>query len=283
MILGISSFAFGWAIGVQGHQPQTAMSEIDLTSIAVTHGLQCLQIGDNLPIHTFNRERLEAFRTVIEKHNIRLEVGARMLTDEHLAHYLQLASFLKAPLLRFVVDGDEYEPDLVTVKSIIQNALPKLKENRITLGIENHDRFKTRELVTLMEAIDSPFVGICLDCANSLGAGEGLEYVATMLAPFTVNLHIKDFKAERLPHKMGFVVTGAPVGKGLANVPFLLETLVKFNRCETAVIEQWVPRSNTLEETIEDEKRWAYEGIEYLKETGWFESGQHRRNTNTSL
>jgi len=278
MILGISSFAFGWGIGVDGHRPQAPMSETDLAAIALEQGLQCLQIGDNLPIHTFSRDRLNAFKTVIGKHDMRLEIGARKLTDEHLQRYIELASYLKAPLLRFVIDGDQYEPHVPTIQSIVKNVLPELKENRIVLGIENHDRFKTTQLVKLMDAINSPYVGICLDCANSLGAGEGLEYVATMLAPFTVNLHIKDFKTERLRHKMGFLITGERVGKGLVNVPFLLEKLLPFNRCQSAVLEQWVPEGGTIQATIDVEKQWAYEGIEYLKQTGWFELSQHKKN-----
>jgi 3-oxoisoapionate decarboxylase len=283
MILGISSFAFGWGVGVNSHHPQRPMSEIDLTAIALERGIHCLQIGDNLPIHTFSQDRVNALKNVIEKHKMRLEVGARKLTDEHLQRYIELASYVKAPLLRFVTDGDQYEPDLPTLQSIIKNALQQLKENRIVLGIENHDRFRATQLVKLMEGINSPHVGICLDCANSLGAGEGLEYVATLLAPFTVNLHIKDFKAERLRHKMGFLITGARLGKGLANVPFLLEKLLPFNRCESAVLEQWVPQGDTIQATIEAEKEWAYEGIEYLKQSGWFELSQHTKNTNTYL
>lgn len=280
MILGISSFAFGWAIGVEGHNPSAPMTEVDLVAIGLGHGLQCIQIGDNLPLHTFSADRLNAFQTIIGKHHLRLEVGARKLTADHLQRYIELAGYLRAPLLRFVVDGDQYEPKLSEVESIVRNALPELKERAIVLGIENHDRFRARQLVKLLDAINSPHVGICLDCANSLGAGEGLEHVATILAPFTVNLHLKDFTAGRLDHKMGFQITGARLGTGLMDLPLLLEKLLAFNRCQSAVLEQWAPRLATIQDTIELEKQWANEGLEYLKQSRLFELHQHTENKN---
>jgi 3-oxoisoapionate decarboxylase len=133
------------------------------------------------------------------------------------------------------------------------------------LGIENHDRLRATELEFLMETLDSPHVGICLDCVNSLGAGEGLDHVAKHLSPYTVNLHIKDFTIQRAVHSMGFTVTGAPAGKGMTNIPALLETLGHFQRCQSAVLEQWVPFQGDLTRTIKLEERWAEESLSYLK------------------
>src|SRR5688572_18214544 len=204
MKLGISSFTYGWSIGVPGNLPAVRMDEIDLLYHANYFGVSCLQIGDNLPLHELSSAQLHALKSQAINHNIRLEIGARKLTQEHLNRYLDLTTFFNSPLLRFVVDGDGYEPDSTTIIEIIRKALPSLKQNNIILGIENHDRFKADELVSIMNAVNDPSVGICLDCVNSLGAGEGLEWVLNRLAPFTVNLHIKDFKIERLYHKMGF-------------------------------------------------------------------------------
>lgn len=270
MILGISSFTYGWAIaGDENHEPMPETALIDDT---VNFGLRCLQIGDNLPLHELSDERLRALKTLAQKHSIRLEVGARKLTEEHLQRYIKLAASLKAPLLRFVIDGDRYEPDLQTVKSILNDALPELKKRNIVLGIENHDRFKARELASLMHSIGSPYIGICLDCANSIGAGEGIEHVATLLAPYTINLHIKDFKAERLHHKMGFKITGAELGTGLTNVARLMQLVTAHNRCTSAVLEQWVSPAENFSGTLRKEREWAESGIRYLKSLPYFTS-----------
>lgn len=265
MVLGISSFTYGWAVGVPGHLPAKRMDSLDLLNKALLFGLSCVQIGDNLPLHELSATTLEELKTLSQKHKLRLELGARKLTPEHLRRYIALTAYFEAPLLRFVIDGDNYEPDIVTVINIIRDVLSELEYNRITLGIENHDRFKARELANMMDTINHPRVGICLDCVNSLGAGEGLEWVSSVLAPYTVNLHIKDFNIKRHDHKMGFTVTGTEAGKGMLDTPELIKKLKVCKRCESAVLEQWIAPESTIEETVKKEARWAEAAIEYLK------------------
>jgi sugar phosphate isomerase/epimerase len=270
MVFGLSSFAFGWAIGTKGFTPQKPMTEEDLLSKTLKAGMACLQMGDNIPLHLFSTERLEQFKTSVSQNNIRLEVGARRLTRDHLNTYIDIAIAFKSPLLRFVVDGDHYEPDSSEIISIIKEFIPRLKENNLVLGIENHDRFKAKELAFIMQSVHNDIVGICLDSVNSIGAGEGLEYVTATLVPFTVNLHIKDFVIRRADHQMGFTITGAPLGKGMIQLPMLLEQLAKYNRCKSAVIEQWVTPEENLEDTIRKEEQWANQSIEYIKSMSSF-------------
>ena len=268
MILGISSFTYGWAFHVRdGAAPLTAK---DLVAQTLAFGLKCLQIGDNLPLHAMPPDQLSGLRDTVQKNNIRLEIGARGLTDENLQRYLELATNLRSPLLRFVIDEAGYQPDTETIISMLKNTLADLRRHQIILGIENHDRFKARELVYMMEAISDDRVGICLDSVNSIGAGEGIEWVTDLLAPFTVNLHIKDFTVRRFPHNMGFTVAGAPSGQGMLDLPMVMEKLSKYNRCHSAILEQWVIPEERIADTIKKEKRWAVEGINYLKQLAYF-------------
>jgi len=270
MILGLSSFTFGWSIGVEGSMPAVPMNEVDLVNKVVAAELQCVQIGDNLPLHTLSPERLDHLKYLIIKHNIRLELGARKLTREHLQHYIKLAAFFESPLLRFVVDGYQYEPDDSTIIHVINESLPLLKTNNLILGIENHDRFKATELASIMDAIDDEQVGVCLDCVNSIGSGEGLDWVSKVLVPYTVNLHIKDFVIKRFPHNMGFTVTGTPTGRGMTKVPQLLNELAEYKRCTSAVLEQWVTPEEKIETTVRKELEWADESLNYLKQLPHF-------------
>lgn len=270
MQLGIGSYTYGWSIGVESSLPPAPITEIDLIQRVLDFEISCLQLGDNLAVDTFSEERKLNLKSLCDKHDLRLELGARKLTAEHLDRYITLSTFFQAPLLRFVIDADGYEPNSSAVIDILKNALPDLQKNNITLCIENHDRFKAQSLASMMEAIGSMYVGICLDCVNSMGIGEGLEYVTDVLAPYTVNLHLKDFKVERLHHKMGFTVTGCPAGKGMINVPLILEKVLRYNRCQSAILEQWVPFQHTIETTVQIEKDWADESMKYLKSMSKF-------------
>jgi sugar phosphate isomerase/epimerase len=265
MILGISSYAFGWNIGLPGHTPALPMEEEELLLEAERANVRCVQIADNLLRPDWPHERLLRFRNMAQSRQIRIEVGARGLDERNLNRHVEICQTLGAPLLRMVVDAPGILPSPADVSRIINNCLPALQASQLTLAIENHDRLGARSLAGVMESIGNQCVGICLDTANSLGAGEGLAYVLDILGPYTVNLHIKDFCVSRLEHQMGFIVQGAPVGKGLANVSGLIGSVAKHGRCQSAILEQWVPPLPNLSETTERERQWARDGLAYLQ------------------
>jgi len=263
MKLGLSSFTYGWAVGVRGHEPSRPLDEQGLLDRCNELDVKLLQIGDNLPLHTFDTARLSSLADRSAKEGIELEIGARGLTRERVIQYARIARSIGARLIRFVIDDAQLEPTPEAVVGVLCEVLPQL--DGLTLGIENHDRFPAATLRSVIDAVGSPRIGVCLDTANSLGAGEGIASVATMLAPFTVNVHVKDVAVERVPHLMGFSVHGRPAGEGMLDIPSLLRQVTAFGRCETAVLELWTPPESRVEETIAKEARWAKQSLDYLK------------------
>jgi len=265
MQLGISTYTYGWAVGTPDNRPAAHLNEQALLDRAKAFGIGLVQFGDNLPLHDLSTEQLEALYQRALEAKIDLEVGARGLTVEHLERYVEIALRVDAHLLRFVIDRADYEPPVDDVVSLLKEASPLLHRHRITLALENHDRLKAREFARIIERVGSDNVGICLDSVNSMGAGEGLEEVVETLAPYTVNLHLKDFGIERLPHQMGFQIDGRPAGQGMLNVPWLVEQVGQYGRCQTAILEQWVVPEEDIRETILKEQRWAEESLAYLR------------------
>jgi sugar phosphate isomerase/epimerase len=266
MTLGISSFTYGWAVGISGNMPKNPMKALDLLQKAVDFNLCCVQFGDNLPLHELTENELIEVSNFAKKHQIRIELGARGLQPAYLQKYIEICTFLRSDLLRFVIDAHDFEPSPHEIIAIIKDFVPELAKKNITLGIENHDRLKVKTLASIIENIDNECVGICLDCVNSMGAGEGLEYVAEVLVPYTVNLHIKDYQIERFPHKMGFTINGRPAGKGMLDLPFLIDKLATYARCKSAILELWTPPEPSLTHTIMKEEKWAEESVIYLKD-----------------
>lgn len=261
---GISSYTYTWAIGVPGKEPKNPMTIFQLIEKAVEMDVEVVQVADNLPLDQFSDIELLKIRNYAEDLNVQIEVGAKKMTPENLERYIEIAAFFSSPILRFVIDGEGFQPELEEIHEIIGNAVPILEENKIILAIENHDRFKVAEFVEMVEKAGSQFVGICLDSVNSMGAGEGLETVIGKLSPLAVNLHIKEFLVKRVFHKMGFVIEGCPLGEGMLPVTELVEKVSL--RCQSAILEQWTPPEDTIEKTIEREARWAEQSIKFLKE-----------------
>jgi sugar phosphate isomerase/epimerase len=164
-----------------------------------------------------------------------------------------------------VIDSTRFEPDIHTIISIIKDLLPELKSRKIRLALENHDRIKARDFEKIIQSVGSSMVGICLDSVNSMGAGEGFESVCDTLIPYTINLHIKDFKIYRMSHKMGFTIEGRPAGQGMLNIPDLVERIEDTGLCHSAFLELWTPPEQSIEQTIAKEAEWADESIRYLK------------------
>jgi sugar phosphate isomerase/epimerase len=164
-----------------------------------------------------------------------------------------------------VIDGPGFAPSVDEVVTIVTEALPRLREAGIKLAIENHDRLAAVEFREIVKRTDEDQVGICLDSVNSLGAGEAIREVTEVLAPYVLNLHIKDFTVRRVSHMMGFVVEGMPAGQGMLDIPWLLEQVRRHGRCQSAILELWTPPESTPDRTVATEARWAEESLRYLK------------------
>jgi len=241
----------------------------ELVDKASSYGISLVQIADNLPVEYLTEGELELLAGYSTEKGIALEMGGRGLTTEHTMKCLHAAGILRSPILRMVIDAAGYEPSVPDIKGIIRDLLPEFRSRKIRLAIENHDRLKAGEFEDIIISAGSDWVGICLDSVNSMGAGEGFETVSEILAPYTLNLHIKDFSIHRVSHKMGLIIEGCPAGKGMLDIPGLIGLISSYGRCDSAILELWTPPAENIEATIKKEARWAEESIEYLKPLIW--------------
>lgn len=241
------------------------MSASDLLQHAAANGISYVQFGDNLPLEKLSHAEREQLQALAARLNVNIEVGTRRLTQEQILLCLPIAQQFSSRFLRVVIDDQDYHPTEAEVIGVIHELLPKLKKAGVMLAIENHDRFPAKTLERIIQKTDRDWVGICLDTANSLGAGEGHQAVLETLAPYTINLHVKDITITRLPHKMGFIVEGCAAGQGLLPIPVVLATLEKYGRCQTATLEVWSQPAETVEVSIANELRWVDQSIQYLK------------------
>lgn len=242
------------------------MTAIDLLQYAASKNIYHVQFGDNMPLHLFSDKDLRELKETKDFLGIHVEVGTRRLDVENINQYISIAKCLQSPFLRVVIDDENYHPAVEEVKKIIKQVLPVLKDENIILAIENHDRFSAKSLAEIIEATDPDRVAICLDTANSIGAGEGINEVLAILAPYTINLHAKDFTIKRVAHKMGFVVEGCVAGDGCVDIPSILQSLKPYGRCKTATLEVWSNPLQTIDETIKREQQWVEKSIQYLKQ-----------------
>jgi 3-oxoisoapionate decarboxylase len=268
MKLGFTSYAYAWTIGIPDFpQPRTRMDVFSFLRRTAALHLQVAQAADNLlpaPEKTdpaWAREVGQEARSL----GLELEIGARGLTEDSLDAQLRLLPVFGARLLRFVIDGPGHHPSLDVVAEWIRTRTGLLEREGFTLAIENHDRFRATELAAFLDHVNSPAVGLCLDTANSLGAGEGLDTVLQALGRHTVNLHVKDVRIERFPHMLGFTVKGCAAGSGVVDFTSLFNALASQPRCLHALVELWPEPGPDIDETVAREARLAEDSIRFLR------------------
>lgn len=265
--IGISSFSYSYAVGYPGFEPEKRMDAFGLVEKAAEMELPVLQIADNCPLDKLSAAGLSDLAVYAKQQLVELEVGTRGIETGNLERYIGIARTLGAKLLRVVIDTAWHHPEFDEIVSLISKVLPRLADNGITLGIENHDRFKAHVFADIMEAVDNPYVGIVLDTVNSFACEENTTQVMDTLAKYTVNFHVKDFRIERVKNNMGLLVTGTPAGEGFMDIPLMVDRLCREARSDfSSILELWMAPESNLAETLQKEDRWVKESIAYLKQ-----------------
>ena len=65
---------------------------------------------------------------------------------------------------------------------------------------------------------------------------------------------------------LGLTIEGCPAGQGMLDIPWLLQELRSNDRDPNAILEQWTPPDERLEDTMAKERRWADDSVKYLRQ-----------------
>ena len=204
MRLGIGSYAYTWSLGVPGQpRPTAPMGPEDLIDTAAEHGVNVVQLCDNVPLPDFDDAAVQRLARRARERCVTLEAGVRGTEHGFLRRMIEVTSSLGARLLRTMVTDT-----IAQAESELRQVLLDLERSDMTLAIENYERHSVQDLAGLLRRLESPRVGACLDTVNSFGALEAPREVITSLMPLAVSLHVKDFDVVRSEHRMGFSVVG---------------------------------------------------------------------------
>lgn len=255
MRIGLSSFCYRYAV----NDTFAPLGAVEMLRKAAALGVDLLQVCDNLPLDALSDDELDEVQRVAAALGVAIEVGTSGLDPDHLARYVALADRFGSRALRLVLGSD----DVALASERLRAILPALEEAGVVLAIENHFDLPSPQLVALIEALDSGWVGICLDTANSVGLVEPpLETVAA-LSPFARQVHLKDYLVERAP--IGYHVTGRALGEGWLDANRVLALLGERAGELDYMAELWMDPAETREETLAQEERWIARSVAALR------------------
>jgi 3-oxoisoapionate decarboxylase len=132
--------------------------------------------------------------------------------------------------------GRRYEvfPSLEAFQSFHKNCQrtlqliePILKRHQLKLAIENHKDHTTGELIALLKAISSEWIGVLVDTGNNIALLEEPHTVIEALAPYALSVHLKDMAVQ--PAEDGFLLSEVPLGTGFLDLNRMITTLRRAN------------------------------------------------------
>jgi sugar phosphate isomerase/epimerase len=266
----VGSWTFPWATGtVQDRRPEPILDPVGVVQRTVDIGVHVVHFLDNLPLDIFDGKVLDRARDLALDHNIEVEVGTRGTEPAHLLKYLEIAQRMGARLVRTMGGWHKAPAPVAQIKANFRKVLPQFDGAGVRIALENYEAYSTSDIAAIVQEIDSPSLGVCLDLTNSFAAMESADEILQNLAPFTISVHLKEFTVERLEYLMGFAFRGKPTGQGVLPLTKIFETLWANSRKANVIVEQWPPFNENLEKTMEMEFEWARQGVEHLGGMGY--------------
>jgi sugar phosphate isomerase/epimerase len=261
--IGLSTYAFFWRGSVRVERPLTLVEMIEQTAQA---GLQLFQICDHPGLTELSPSGLRHLRSAADAVGVALEVGTRGLQPDHLTRHLRIAEVLGARLVRTMVTSGDDRPDRPEAARRLGAVLPSFSAEGVTIALETYEQVPSAELLALVEGLDDPHLGICLDPGNTVAALERPADVVARCAHRTVNLHVKDFGFARAPGWVGFELSGRPLGTGLLDLDQLFGTVRPDERGISQIVEHWLPWQDDAATTCATEAAWTQRSVDVLRE-----------------
>ncbi|CAN0605955.1 unnamed protein product, partial [Ectocarpus sp. 12 AP-2014] len=167
------------------------MAASELMDVAKDHDLAVVQYAENCPLHLLDADELASLKSKADAFGIAIELGTQSFNAQEVETYIGIGQSVGAKILRVALDGPDAQKPIADLAAEFKALMPKAKDAGLRIAIENHFNYPSPRLVKLLDAIDNDGVGVCLDVANSICAGEWPMETVNTLAAHTINLHLK--------------------------------------------------------------------------------------------
>ena len=160
-----------------------------------------------------------------------LEGGMNETAYDDMIRSLDYAERIGAKVMRVVGSSllfrnQPHPPQLERLTTMFRKAAPIAEGRGIRLAVENHIDFTSDEMLSLLEAVNSPYLGINFDTGNFLRLLDDPVKGMAKLASRVYATHIKDLKIQKgIAPDEWFFFSSTPVGDGLVDNQRLVQML----------------------------------------------------------
>ncbi len=264
-MLGIGSYAFRWQVGIRDRIPERPITAAEVLDHAARLEVHLVQFADNLPLHKLPSADLESLGAQARHLGITLELGMTGCDPALVDQYLRLAETLDVSLLRIAPTAEESARSNAEIAGLFNRLVPGCRAAGVVLAVENHFHLPSPRLVEIINAVSSESLGVCLDVANSIACQEWPETTIGLLAPYAVNLHLKDYRIALDPHGVGGRFVGTPLGQGVFDPAIVFNALGRSGRSLNTILEHWLPWQGDFAATQALELAWLEQSVAAAK------------------
>lgn len=226
MLLGLHTYSFNlhgmYGIWAKSKEiPARAMDILDLMELSEKLGLDGLQITP-VDCESTDRKQLSKIRRAASKHNLYLEYNFSLnekfdpRLNNTIEDAIDISASLGADIAKISMDIERPRPigasrhDPVVMRQLeaiaekLVDAAPKAEKNGVKLAVENHTETFASEIKWLVDQVNHPWIGACIDTVNSLAVFEDPLVAVEVLAPIAFVIHFKDSEILKTPYGLKF-------------------------------------------------------------------------------
>lgn len=162
-----------------------------------------------------------------------LERGQNWTAYNEMVTMIPYARMIGADVMRVVGSSlmfrhEPHGPQIEALVKMFKEAVKVAEDNGVKLAVENHIDFTSKEIMQMLEEVNSDYFGLNFDTGNFLRLLDdpvaGMEY----LAPHVLATHVKDLYPDKNARPTDWhFFAGVPVGKGLIDNQTLAKLLHK--------------------------------------------------------
>jgi sugar phosphate isomerase/epimerase len=259
------------------------MSTFELFDQSDRWGLDGLHLDDGV-LENLEESYLKEVGAAAEEkglyleYNFSMDLGSQGIGIQHdLAEAIATAQAIGADIVKVSMDlirprpvaASRFHPEVMaqikSVASRIKQLAPAAEAAGVKIAVENHCDTFSEEILWLLDQVDNPRVGACVDTVNALMVMEDPMEAIENLSPRAFTNHFRDDRIEFQRH--GFKLTGTAIGDGDIDIKRAYE-IIKTKSCMNRInieTEMEIPLDD-METALRMEKETVERSIKYCRE-----------------
>ena len=243
---GLNPYGLTYHLGLQGSGGPRANPDgrgLDgFVAIAEEIGARAIELHNGWLTKLTDAE-LQALRTRLERLDLLPIISHGIPWDSH-EGAIRSAVALGATLIRTpltpvlcgdrAAKGEQWHVFVASARSKLKDLARAAAEANLTVAIENHQDFGSRELLAFCDEA-GPNVGVCFDTGNTFPVAEAPLDFARRVAPRVRHVHFKDYRAHWSDE--GYRLVRCAIGDGAVPFAEVAAVLAEHHKTLTASLE----------------------------------------------